>query len=193
LLAGLPVIAARRGALPEAIRDGENGFLFEPEDPADLRRCLLRLVENPDLLERFRESQPRVRTVAEYTEEIEAMYQEVCSDAFRTEVLPRRLVAQRKRVADLQQQNAALQTELEKWRARHAVAEGQRSCETAQLRRERDEARAMLEETERQLQEHQTRLQTIYQSTTWKLYRLYCVCSDYAYQRPLSWLRRWLR
>ncbi|HXG22061.1 MAG TPA: glycosyltransferase [Methylomirabilota bacterium] len=193
LLAGLPVIAARRGALPEAIRDGENGFFFEPEDPADLRRRLLRLVEDPDLLARLREPQPRVRTVAEYTEEIEAMYQEVCSDAFRAEVLPQRLAARRKRVGDLQQRNAALQTELEKWRARHAVVEGQRSCETAQLRRERDEARAMLEEKERQLQEHQARLQAIYQSTTWKLYRCYCVLSDYAYQRPLSWLRRWLR
>ena len=44
LLAGLPVVAARRGALPEAIQDGENGLLFEPENANDLRRCLAQLL-----------------------------------------------------------------------------------------------------------------------------------------------------
>src|SRR6266705_2199705 len=33
---GLPVIGSRSGGIPEAIRDGETGFLVEPDDPAAL-------------------------------------------------------------------------------------------------------------------------------------------------------------
>jgi glycosyltransferase involved in cell wall biosynthesis len=40
LACGIPVIAARLGALPEAIQDGLNGRLFEPEDPKDLGTVL---------------------------------------------------------------------------------------------------------------------------------------------------------
>ena len=75
-LAGLPVVAARRGALIEAIRDGIDGLLFEPENPADLRRCLLRLVTEPGLLDQLRAAAPPVKTMETYAEEIEALYQE---------------------------------------------------------------------------------------------------------------------
>jgi glycosyltransferase involved in cell wall biosynthesis/GT2 family glycosyltransferase len=40
---GIPVAAARAGAIPERIRDGENGFLFEPGDVNGLARLLVRL------------------------------------------------------------------------------------------------------------------------------------------------------
>ncbi|NOT56668.1 MAG: glycosyltransferase [Deltaproteobacteria bacterium] len=75
-LAGLPVVAARRGALVEAIRDGIDGLLFEPENSADLRRCLLRLVTEPGLLDQLRAAAPSVKTMETYAEEIEALYQE---------------------------------------------------------------------------------------------------------------------
>ena len=53
LQAGLPVIAARRGALPEVIRDGVNGLLFEAENADDLRRCLERLRTDTRLREQL--------------------------------------------------------------------------------------------------------------------------------------------
>ena len=54
LQAGLPVLAARHGALPEVIRDGDNGLLFKPNDAEDLGGCLRRLVDEPGLLDQLR-------------------------------------------------------------------------------------------------------------------------------------------
>ena len=79
LAAGLPVIAARRGALPAVIKDGVNGLLFEPENVADLRRCLLRLLNEPGLIERLRSVKSQFKTVNEYAEEMEEIYREVHS------------------------------------------------------------------------------------------------------------------
>ena len=54
LQAGLPVLAARHGAVPEVIREGDNGLLFKPNDAEDLGRCLRRLVDEPGLLDQLR-------------------------------------------------------------------------------------------------------------------------------------------
>jgi glycosyltransferase involved in cell wall biosynthesis len=47
--AGLPVVAARRGAAPEFVRDGCNGFTVEPDNCAGLAACLERLLSDPAL------------------------------------------------------------------------------------------------------------------------------------------------
>ena len=77
LQAGLPVIAARRGALPEIIEDGRNGLLFEPEDAADLRRCLRRLLDEPELLDRLKPDQFAWRDSDAYAQEVEQTYESV--------------------------------------------------------------------------------------------------------------------
>lgn len=41
--AGKPVIASKLGGLEEMIRDGQNGFLFEPGNPRELSRAIARL------------------------------------------------------------------------------------------------------------------------------------------------------
>lgn len=46
---GLPVIAARAGALEELIHDGENGFLFEPGDIDGMVRWILEIMNNEPL------------------------------------------------------------------------------------------------------------------------------------------------
>lgn len=43
LASGLPVIAANAMALPEIIQDGVNGFLFEPDSPADLANSVQKI------------------------------------------------------------------------------------------------------------------------------------------------------
>lgn len=50
---GIPVIAARVGALPELIDDGVNGLLFEAGDARELARKVRRLWDDPELCRRL--------------------------------------------------------------------------------------------------------------------------------------------
>jgi glycosyltransferase involved in cell wall biosynthesis len=59
---GLPVVATRVGGIPEFVRDGQDGFLVRPGRPADLRRAILRLVNEP---ERAREMGRQARDCVE--------------------------------------------------------------------------------------------------------------------------------
>ncbi len=45
---GKPVIGGRTGGIPEAIVDGETGFLVDPESPADIAGRLLTVLSDPD-------------------------------------------------------------------------------------------------------------------------------------------------
>jgi GT2 family glycosyltransferase/glycosyltransferase involved in cell wall biosynthesis len=63
LAAGVPVIASRIGGIPETVRHGINGLLFEPGDPADLARQIRRLIEEPDLLDHLRAGSRVPRTL----------------------------------------------------------------------------------------------------------------------------------
>jgi len=45
---GKPVIAARIGGIPEQVRDGFNGLLFEPGNVSDLRAKIEYLLSNPE-------------------------------------------------------------------------------------------------------------------------------------------------
>lgn len=47
MAAGLPVVAARVGGLPELVREGQNGYLVEPRDPDSLSKALLDLLRDP--------------------------------------------------------------------------------------------------------------------------------------------------
>ena len=49
---GLPVVAGNSGGIPDAVRDGETGFLVPPEDPGALAAAIVRLLENADLAKR---------------------------------------------------------------------------------------------------------------------------------------------
>lgn len=49
MAAGLPVVAANAGALPELVEDGKSGLLFQPGDSNSLCQAVLRLLDNPSL------------------------------------------------------------------------------------------------------------------------------------------------
>jgi glycosyltransferase involved in cell wall biosynthesis len=69
-----PVVATNLGGMSEFVRPEVNGLLFELENPADLSRQLRRLREEPGLLQRLRSGIYPVKTVAEYTDELERLY-----------------------------------------------------------------------------------------------------------------------
>lgn len=53
MAAGMPVIAARALGLKEIIKDGENGFLFTPDNPTELAEKILKLINNEELKKKF--------------------------------------------------------------------------------------------------------------------------------------------
>lgn len=77
---GIPVLASRRGALPEIFAaggEGSYGATFDPDRPETLRAWVERLAAEPDLLARWRRSLPPVVTMDAHAEAVEALYVEV--------------------------------------------------------------------------------------------------------------------
>ncbi len=72
---GVPVLAARRGALGERLARLGCCALYEPESAAELRAWLDRLVATPEILAEWRRRVPRVRTMDEHASELEAVYE----------------------------------------------------------------------------------------------------------------------
>lgn len=67
LAVGCPVIATAVGGVPEVVRDGENGLLVPPGDPAALGAAIARFFSDGDLRARLRDAAPR--SVEGYSEE----------------------------------------------------------------------------------------------------------------------------
>lgn len=85
LVLGIPVLASRLGALPEVIRDGDNGFTFDPGRPAELGALLQRLCSDRQLLRRLRAGALRtaVPGVAEHTTRMRDVYLQAIADCAR--------------------------------------------------------------------------------------------------------------
>lgn len=78
LLRGRPVVGTRGGGIGELVRDGENGLLVAPNDPAALSDALERVLADRELAQRLaagaRPSAERwVATPAEYAERLHAL------------------------------------------------------------------------------------------------------------------------
>jgi glycosyltransferase involved in cell wall biosynthesis len=76
-LMGLPVIASRIGAIPEAIEEGRNGFLFEPGNGEELSRWMLRFIEEPDLAKEMASTMPKAKSMDEHAMEMEEIYKAI--------------------------------------------------------------------------------------------------------------------
>ena len=51
MASGLPIVGSASGALPELIKDGQNGFLFRPGDSQDMASKIIKIFQNKDLRE----------------------------------------------------------------------------------------------------------------------------------------------
>jgi glycosyltransferase involved in cell wall biosynthesis/GT2 family glycosyltransferase len=71
---GVPVVASRRGALQEMFADGDGGTFFDAGDATALAGVVRRILGTPDLVARWRERLPVVKTAAQHASEIESVY-----------------------------------------------------------------------------------------------------------------------
>lgn len=94
LACGIPVLASRRGALPEVVRDGVNGRLFDPERPRELADAILALARDAahrEALAHGASSTPFARLEAHVA---------ALEDVFRRSIAARRPVPLSERVLD---------------------------------------------------------------------------------------------
>ncbi len=73
-LSKTPVIASNIGGIPELVIDGVNGLLFEPQDANDLREKIQHIIDEPNILEKFKENIPEVKNIEDNIREIEKLY-----------------------------------------------------------------------------------------------------------------------
>jgi len=80
MASGLPIVATNITGLPEIVHDGENGFLVEPKNPAELAERILLLLQDDEL--RGRIAQNNKQRAKDYTWEkvidrLEEVYEKI--------------------------------------------------------------------------------------------------------------------
>ena len=74
LAMGKPVISTRVGAVPELVRDGETGFLIEPQDAWGLAQCICYLLNEPEIGRRMgSQGRQLIETKFDLKQEVTAM------------------------------------------------------------------------------------------------------------------------
>ena len=71
---GIPVIATDLGGMAEAIEHGKTGLLFPRGDDRALAATIQRLLFEPGLYDRLARGRPRVPTLEEVVDRLEALY-----------------------------------------------------------------------------------------------------------------------
>lgn len=72
-----PIIASNIGALPEFIKNKENGLLFKVGNSNDLNEKINLIIDNPHLISRFKQNIPSVKTISKHVKELETIYIEL--------------------------------------------------------------------------------------------------------------------
>ncbi len=85
MLQGVPAVVTTVGGMPEMVRDGEDGFVLPPGDPAALAGALARLANDPSLRARLGDSARAFATrsfpLQATMDRTEALYTEVLKEA----------------------------------------------------------------------------------------------------------------
>jgi len=77
--AGVPVVGARTGGIPELIDDGVSGYTYDPSSPQDLARILRALIDDPARVRALSAGVPPVKTMSRHACEWDAFYAEACA------------------------------------------------------------------------------------------------------------------
>jgi len=75
LACGVPVLGADLGGIPDFVRDGENGLLFEGNDRLALGRRLGELIRTKGLVERLRSGVRPPKSIEEHAVEMGSLYE----------------------------------------------------------------------------------------------------------------------
>ncbi len=77
LLQGVPVVASNIGGVPEAIKDGVNGFLFNPYEEGALAGRISYILSNPQILESITEGarNTEVESMEQHVAKVGDLYQ----------------------------------------------------------------------------------------------------------------------
>lgn len=92
MASGLPIIASAAMALPELVRDGVNGMLFQPSDQTDLIRCMEATLSDTVLCKRM--GQASLREIQRHNinwsvSSFESLYATLCKGDLREGALNR--------------------------------------------------------------------------------------------------------
>ena len=82
MAAGCPVVAARRGGIPDIVTDGVNGYMFEPDDPQGAIAATQRLLAHKNERELLRQNarlEAEKWNWASATKQLQSFYQGVVS------------------------------------------------------------------------------------------------------------------
>jgi glycosyltransferase involved in cell wall biosynthesis len=77
--AGLPVIGTRLGGIAELVQDGVNGLLVDAGSEIAWAKALRQLVEQPELLQRWRSGVRPPRTIDAVADDMAAVYRLVAA------------------------------------------------------------------------------------------------------------------
>ena len=65
--------------MPEMVVDGVDGFVVKRNDPEKLAEAMQKFIENPNLVLKMSNQIQPVKTIQQYVDEIEKIYQQLIS------------------------------------------------------------------------------------------------------------------
>ena len=81
---GLPIVAARALALPELVKDGSNGFTFDPDNASDCALCIGKVFASKDTYDSLSKESLLASKKHDIHESVKAFEQLYVSTAHRT-------------------------------------------------------------------------------------------------------------
>jgi predicted SAM-dependent methyltransferase len=76
---GLPIIGANIGGIPDFVQDGVNGMLYQYDNPASLAENIQQIIDNPEILLKFKDNLKLSITFQDYISHISTIYQSIAN------------------------------------------------------------------------------------------------------------------
>jgi len=83
MAAGLPIVAANAGALPELVKNGENGYLFKPGDSDLMAKDIITILSDEKLIEKMKKRSLEIisdHQASKSFEKVEEVYEKVIQE-----------------------------------------------------------------------------------------------------------------